>query len=289
MEGGIPTLLSSTINLNSGGTGTFDAGKLSVPFKVPMLIDEIRWSVRLKDAAADIARSNGGALIRCKLTLGELELTNGFIPIWLFGGTTQDDVEQTGTIVSATDEAFYSHFRWKLPRPLFVGAGNALRAYAMRGADARSPGKVTIAYAGRVFPEAQRPKEIDVPWVTAYLATVGAATGTSGTLDLHNPFHQPLHVQKFVGRILSTANATQAFDDVAAGYDDFEIQLRTSSGYQIIKDFVPFYSVFDWNRRAWTIGKELPPREHYLLQFQGGVANRQMMVALNGWRKERLS
>src|SRR5260221_8746910 len=125
-----PVLYSATpVQLSMGDVTILDMDAMSSPFRRPMWVDEIRWSYIGPTSISDL---NFGSSIRCKLVLGRIAITStrdggGFVPIWNFGPplntpTATEDVLDA-TFAASVD---IGHFRWKLPKPLYVPAGQSI-------------------------------------------------------------------------------------------------------------------------------------------------------------------
>lgn len=303
-----PLLLRAQVSLQPAGEmGIADSTLLENPFQGPMWLDEIRF--RLPGIAYD-SGSPWGSLY-CKLKLGNLPLTQGNVPISLFGKALNDSVENT----AATSGGPFV-FTWKLPKPLFIPARDYLRPifyYApFSGAAAAN---ITVAYACRPLPVGTpTPKTLQVPWVAAYVPPM-QATGVAAAdrvdesqpSDLYNPWDQDLHVQRFVGRLLvqgntaveetglmGLASASPQLQAFGAGVDAATGTMITAQDSQnniLIRDPTPFAHVFDFVDRAWTVNCVLPPKgfyqftmERYWADYSAGYTAT-TGISMIGWRE----
>lgn len=298
-----PFLVSSQITLASGATGNADAGALSQPFRRPFWIDEIRWNIRVPVPAA--GPKPWGGLISTKLALGRMIISDKFIPIWNYcteplqlQATSQQWDKNFGPAVgppgTGGTSVSFSAYRWKLPKPLYVPAGNTVTSEFQRYADGGANALVTVSYAGRYIDQEETSrKEIDVPFVGAFLPGFPSTTTVqSGEMDLFNPFLVPLHVQRLTGRLLN--NSLSTYGEVAAGAPTFQttniaLVAKDSFGHNVIRDFTNFLLVFDSNRRAWTFGKVLSAGQLYSLFFQNVASTDMLSIALIGTRKEQIA
>lgn len=290
-----PFLSSAQVTLAASSTAMADSGALSQPFRRPFWLDEIRWNIRVSPVPLDFGSGIGvpyGALIRTKLTLGRMIISDKFIPIWNYGtelltqyaGSAQVDANFGGVNVG------FSSYRWKLPKPLYVPAGNVVTSEFSRGADGNPSALVTVSYAGRyVDADLTSRDEIDVPFVCAFLPATGVLNAQSAELDLHNPFLVPLKCQRMIGRILINDTATPPgyAEPFGAGFG--QLQLQDSGGHNMITDFTDLALVFDVNRRAWTFTSMLPSQERYNVLLTGLSSTRTVSISLIGTRKEQLS
>lgn len=298
-----PFLVSAQVTLASGASGIADAGALSQPFRRPFWIDEIRWNIRVPIAGT--GPKPWGGLISTKLALGRMMISDKFIPIWNYctemqqlQATSQQWDKNFGPLVGppggAGTSVSFSAYRWKLPTPLYVPAGNTVVSEFQRYADGGSNALITVSYAGRYIDQDEPSrKEIDVPFVGAFLPGFPSTTTVqSGENDLYNPFLVPLHVQRLTGRLIN--NVFGVYAEVASGSHQFpntnvQLIMKDSFGHNVVRDFTNFLVVFDTNRRAWTFGKTLSPGQLYSAYFQNLVSTDMLSVALIGTRKEQLA
>lgn len=294
------------LNLTEGGTATPDMSKMTSQFRRSMIVDEIRF---IYVAPVDTGINMGG-LIRCKLKLGRYEMTNtrdggGYVPIWNFGPAIHSaklsEACQSGPVGADAGSFTTGHFRWKLPKPLFVPAGQQILPQFYRVRDGfGGTAKVSMSIVGRQFGDIreQGPKMIDVPYVAFYEPEAGVTSAVSMSLDLANPFQVPLYTQRFIGRQFqidtvagdcgegSILNST-----VLESADTANIQIRDSWGNNIVRDVVDFGSVIDPLRRSWTFTRILNPKERYVVNLQNIVVSSatkyaQPHISIVGWRQE---
>lgn len=288
-----PLILQAQIvpPVGGGSFGLADTTQLENPFQSPMWLDEIRF--RLDNAPVDSFWSlPGWDRIRVELKLGNINLTNGFVPISLLGKILNDSngegVIDNGTRVENAPFVF----TWKLPKPLFIPARELLRPTmyfeTFPGAVARS---VTIIYACRPLPKGTpTPTKLQIPWVSYYqppdilispLSPAVDATDQSTPANICNPWDEELHVQRFVGRLMGRARAhgfTSGFEEMGymtlasakTNYQNGKVQIGTLVSAQdsfnniLIRDQTPFSHVFSFVDRSWTVNCVLPPKGFYL-------------------------
>lgn len=297
-----PLLLQAQITPpNQGGSmGLADSTLLENPFSSPMLLDEIRFRLPPTEAYNNSGTTTDGAdwsRLRIELKLGNVPLTNGFVPLSLLGKVLSDGVAggafSTSPYAVLTESASSSGgatcFTWKLPRSLFIPARDFLRvtAYfqthsAPTAGTAVSTRTVTIMYACRPLPKnAPTPRRLCFPWVTFFqpadLTCPGAADtfDQSTPADLFNPFDQDLHVQRFVGRVMgqstwgdvnTNAGLASANVDFANGQITYGTLISAQDSFNniLIRDRTPFSHVFNFLDRSWTVNCMLPPKGFYL-------------------------
>lgn len=325
-RGGIPILLSAVVDdglFFPGSTRGFDTGRLGNVFRQPLAIDAVNFLIVAKYTNGNLSPIEGagtfnlGGQIHCRFRMGSFDLSSAFVPIWNYGTVLQDGIEDASPemqsvnyIVGADSLTIlsFNHFRWRLPRPLYVPPGDCLAPTiswpTMPNTLARYPTlsnglnyvNVHISYAARRLPASMAaPREIDVPYVglfePAYVqdginGTVGQ-TASSSAADLGNPFERPLCVQRFLGRINrvgnnSSSEAHYIIDssippeaigavniEAAAPFKLITVGMQDSQGYAIVRQDISWRHVFDVNRRAWTFVRNLAAKEWYSVQLRG--------------------
>lgn len=304
LKGGVPILLSSSVTLSEGETKSPDLGRLQNIFRSPMVIDEIRFMLTATIASTEV--HNFGGSVRARFKMGRIDLSDQFVPIWLHGPILEDaflNIEGNIILVpplNPGEEHVVGHFRWVLPRPLFVPVGNVLAPTFSRQHDFRGGTvNVDVVYCCRRLPAGTpTPNEIDVPFIGVFVApemTAGdSGVALSTARDLFNPFTRELYVQRFLGRVqqrtAGNPNLDRIFDGTTSLGGNTTIRIQDSKGYNITRDFVPWTHVFDVNRRAWTFRRSLAPKEWYAVQILVPLADRdvyfQPQISMVGWRKE---
>ena len=121
-QGVSPVLLASSCDVLANNSAVPDSGQLSYPFRKAVIIEEIRWTLRLQAFVQADPGLNLGALVSTRMALGQHYLMKDPVPIWLLGTTMAASQEEGNDILLATPFSF-SHYRWRLPEPLYVPAG----------------------------------------------------------------------------------------------------------------------------------------------------------------------
>ncbi len=282
-----PLILQAQISPPAGGGsfGLADTTRLENPFQAPMWLDEIRFRLPLQSQGT--SSSEAWSSISVQLKLGNLQLTQGFVPIGLLGKVLNDSVLVNNPGVGDTQlENSPSVFTWKLPRPLFIPARELLRPTIYFSPYSGAPNKtVTIIYCCRPLPKGTpEPKTLHLPWVTSYVPPTLTTPNAVDTInhstpaDLYNPWDQELRVQRFIGRFMAQGiPAAGAEDDgnmdMASALVDLNTGLITSGTFVtaqdsynniLIRDVTPFTNVFCQVDRSWTVNCILPPKGFYL-------------------------
>lgn len=288
-QGVSPVLLSSAVAVLASNSAIPDSGQLTYPFRKAIWIEEIRWTLRMPWTQAAL---NMGALVHTKLSLGQKYLNRDAVPVWLFGTTMslldEEDTSEAGDTISA-----YSQYRWKLPEPLFVDAGQVLSSVFSRGADGFDAINARVTYVGKtVAPGAPRPSIISVPYVAPFITTLGNTYEQSNEKHLFNAFNRPLRVQRLTGRVLDlvpgeTAAISKALTPVVAG-SAVTIRMNDSWGGKMVNDYTGPSDVFDCLRSAWTVDTEMPAKGTYDVQVWNLNPAQQVHIALIGSRDEEI-
>lgn len=278
-----PMVLSAQItiaaNRAAGEIGFGNTTQLENPFQAPMWLEEIRVSYTWN--SSDTSEVDEWAGFGLKLELGKLPITNGFVPLPLFGKVLSDSVLNVGSGASNDTTLSRMCFTWKLPRPLFIEARQLLKPTLYVPTMGSVAKTVTLSYHCRPLPKGTpSPKMLQVPWVTSYkpanLALGGSdQTDFSAPSDLFNPWNEELHVQRFLGRFLVIDDNSEL--DGSMTVASAQINLTTgalvcgtlitaedSFNNILIRDRTPFAHVFDAIDRAWTVNCICPPKGFYL-------------------------
>ncbi len=299
-----PLILQAQITppLGGGSFGLADTTRLENPFQTPMWIDEIRF--RLADSA--VLGGPSWSRLKVELKLGNITLTNGFVPIGLLGKVLNDSFGETRAPIC---------FTWRLPKPLFIPARELLRpTLYLEPFTANDLKTVTIIYCCRPLPVGTpTPTTLQIPWVTYFkppnLVMTGAVdtTNQSTPSDLFNPWDEELRVQRFTGRLMGSYTGAGIEDSDYMSLASAQVNLATgkptygtfvsaqdSFNNILIRDATPFAHVFDFIDRAWTVNCVLPPKGFYLFTVDRywsgytptlGTTTATVGIGMVGWRE----
>ncbi len=167
------------------------------------------------------------------------------------------------------------------------------------------------------------PRTLQLPWAAAYVPPfIGSSessafnqTDQSTPSDIFNPFEQDLHVQRFVGRFLNFQvgkDVTVAFNNYGdlRGVMQFADELvdfsngiplsgtfvtaQDSQNNILVRDPTPFYHLFSYLDRSWTVNCVLPPKGFYLFtvdrlwDYLGSTLSEEFIASVGigmiGWR-----
>lgn len=293
-----PVCLYSTGTVAIGAVFTPDADDLQNHFDTPIQIDEIRFMFFVNGVSVNPLRSLA-ALIRVQLKMGRIDLTNGFVPAWLFGSRLQRNVETLNGVAGGGRLSAWEYHRWKLPVPMIVPAGSTLLPYfqyllpdgtqALTSAH-DSPITVHVAMVGKGSKSPSR--KIKVPYVTAYIADPSSGGQQSKDDQLVNKFNTPLWVQRFVGRIAVKGGTNETWTSVEdnTGYATTgDLTVRDSNGDSVVGGVAQWFDVFSRDRKIFPAGCFLPPRDWYTVRLADKpTASYLPMISMVGWREEEM-
>lgn len=286
-----PVVLSSSCSVALGSNATPSSADLSYPYRKAILIDEIRFSLWADMNAA----FNLGAFVYAKFQVGQHYLMRDPTPIWSLGTLMDFNQEQAADALLATTLAV-SNYRWILPEPLYLEAGQVLRPVFNRVAISSGgpAGNVTVqvSYAGRVMPPNHtRPKTLLVPYAAPFVTTFGQQFQQSNEYQLFNPFTVPLKVQRLTGRVFDNASPFgRWFPSITAPTtaNDTNVQIEDSWGGVIVDRPTGPGDVFDALRASWTFDTVMPPKGIYKVKAQNIPTTSQLHIAMIGTREEPL-
>ncbi len=292
-----------------------NAVALKNPLGAPMEILELRWQLFTPQTADEtFLPGTLGGVVGCKLDMGNVAMTNGFVPIWLFGRDLNlvdaDTIDNqnlvnpyvSGQTILQSTTCFYS---WKLPKPLYVPAGSTLTPSFSHFGAVPTDVNVIISASARSLPlDTPPPKSLPTPWVASwmspgFIAADQAGSAQSTETDLMNPHREPVHLQRMGGRVMvvnsESASVTDyTYPQIASTL--MSVRMSDSMGRQIIRDYTSMMQAFATNSRGWEMGNgaRLDP-ESYLIAYLNKVEsaeagdaaniNCQAQISLVGWRE----
>jgi hypothetical protein len=186
-----------------------------------------------------------------------------------------------------------SSYRWRLPEPLYVEAGQVLRATFSREQDGFAPITGYVTYAGRtVSPNEPLPKVIPVPYAAPFVTTTGQVYQQSNEKHLFNPFDYEVRIQRMTARLiidgLMFRNITPSPSNTNT--PQTTVQIDDSWGGKICVDRVGSSDIWDITRAAWTFDTVMPAKGMYLVKAWALKlpVNQRLYVAMIGSRMEAL-
>lgn len=239
LDSGWPLVLSAEAVVPSQTTQRPPQLALMNPTGEPFKIHEIRFS--LKNSTAT---SNGitGATVACKLDLGSVAITNGFVPVWNFGR------------VISYDQDLNNQFVWRLAHPIYVPAGGLLAPNFQHLGQVTTSITARVTYLATPVAGPPRNRKIFLPWVTAYVGKAfvynDADTDTSEETELLNPFDTDLRISRLIGRFNIFTSSTATNYSLVGG-QLMTVRISLSNGDPLVRTETPFSQVFGWEGRAW--------------------------------------
>lgn len=258
-----PIFLNDQVILSGNQKGFARSIHMQNPFRVPVLVDEIRYRIT-SDSDQELAIAL--AQIRVRHLLGRTPLMSNTIPIGLlsksFGMTVPTSLD------------FPSWYTWKLPKPLYVPATEVLSAELEMPPDIAGTFTVQVSYAARILPDGTPPPEkINVPWacffqLPEFSSTSGIDVVTTKETDIVNPFNETLFVQRFIGRsVFQTGGGFIETPTIPSQLFEFTtVRAADSFGRILVRDPTPWPHLFYFPDRAWTVNTKLQPKGFYLFE-----------------------
>jgi len=227
-------------------------------------------------------------IIRAKIRLGVNDLTNGFVPISLFAppysrfysapGSSQTFTGTTNFLLDAIvagKAEVYNHWRWVLPKPMYVSPGEGIQIQILRSPviDASIDASyltgsfnVRVAVHGELLFKEARGCSRDLPYVSAFIAETSLK---SREQDMKNVLSTPVMIQRLVGSCTKRVGPVPMMSDGGAA----RLELRGSDGYEITNGAVSFSNLFPFQQPAWTFRRTLNPNEQIIAAFDALDAN----------------
>lgn len=275
---------------NAGEMKSANAVYLENPYRTPVWVDEIRFELTDTDPASNASTPGLGLITSVKLDLGRNPLTNNYLPLAMLCQMLNNEEMQAEV------------FTFRLPAPLWLPSGEIVKVQFLSTLFGQDPTRffratsIRLSINGRSIPYGTTPPQtINLPWVTAYVgAPVSVPDGTAVTAsqestkaDLQNSFEGPLHVKRFVGRLLSFNNGphsnernvsevgsygllqTQNVAQVAERY--VRVRLTNTDGQITAVAPTPFAHLFSSLDRSWAVNTLLRPKGFYVAQVDFDV------------------
>ena len=254
-----------------------DQSKLANQYRLPMLIDEIRFAslegIRVS-GAGDAWRVAGLRMFKSqiKMICGSRWLTRDFVPGDLFAQRPDGD----GEIVIRLDE------------PIYLGANDIIHP-TVRAPPAQDV-MVQFTLIGRLTPERERGMELVLPYWTSYASPV-VASGNTGSFkstraQLNNQFRVPLRVKRLMGTVAPSGGIVTG---EIAPIDAVRIRVSDQDGNTLVRDPVNFNDLFQVRDHSWPVETVLPPNGYYIIHSDlraGSLPSVSFRISMLGYRKE---
>jgi len=314
-----PQVLSAAVNLAAGANSPMlDLAAMSPLSRRPMLVKDISFIIRspsvdptvLQNTFTTLTQAQFGHIIRVRMRVGANDITNGFVPLVSFGPTynTYYDAPSTlgfgttylvSTLVAGKAEA-YNHWRWILPRPMYIAPGEGLQIQFFRSAALDPTMNVALVNGsfnvramalGELLPKPLTGCTRSIPYVSAF---VTESNRQSGETDLKNILPTPITLQRFVGQntimVTTVQNPTKRLPQIT-DLTSNTLQLDGSDGYAITcGGFVTWRNLFPYQHPVWTFRRVLNPNELIKAKFSASPSNiNAFALSIVGHREEPIS
>jgi len=304
---GEPVCLSAGMVLEPGAVGAPNVIALRNISALPLEIHEIQFTSQATSTGFAFGNTGGliGGAIDCNMAIGDIPITNGFVPIWNFGKASNLVVENLVQVgVGNAYVTNYNEYTWRLATPLVIDPNSLVTPVFRHRNLIPLPITLTITFKGRIIAPIQKRSRI-VPWVSCYISKAfdfqnnSTDTEFSSEENLVNPFTIPVQVNRFVGRMLRSANlygTAVPNNEDDAGYIGslLNVSIVDSYGAAIVADDTPFALVFDSATRSWETNFVMQPSVYYRVKttqaggpfnLGGGVATVQAFISVVGERE----
>jgi hypothetical protein len=279
-----PLVLSTEVTIPSQTMQVPPQLALMNPTGEAFKIHEIRFS--LKSTQTYLT----GGTMACKLDLGRIAITNGFVPVWNFGR------------VISYDQDLNCQYSWKLQHPLQIAAGGFLAASFQNLGQLGATITARITYFASTIDQRQASstRRIFLPYVSAYIGKAfpwsTADSDTSSETDLLNPFDSDLRISRLIGRFNVFLSNTQ-INASRFGARLLSVRASLSNGDPLIRTLTPFQQAFGEDGRAWEQRNTVLKPHQYFQIFVDKAATTdtsddsliQPYVSLVGYREVQLS
>lgn len=268
--------------------------QLVPPFRTPYLIKEIRFFSSLYGVSSTSYKFN-----EVNISVGHRSLTYGFTPICMLCPMVQLATDEATTVIGTFGNSPLGMFRWVLPKPMYVRAGDGLEVLVRNFQQTSSPNNapLEIIVVGEVLPpNAPVPETTCIPWVSNYKATgqtngiFGASASTS--LELYNPWPDKiLNMQRFIGRgFLQTATTT--IQD--PNYFSTVVSMKDSDKQAILPvEGVFFEEAFDVRTGCLEHRRPLAPKGYFSANlwniYTASTYTTYYHISMIGWREESIT
>lgn len=299
-----PVIFSASADVQPNSTNAPNVEALRNTLKTPIEIIEMRF--RLRNTPSSSTGYIGGAGMGVNLSLGNLPLTNGFVPVLNFGKAEYlGKAEPPGAGSNANTTDFY----WRLPKPLLIAPGEVVNAnFQHRGIIPIAVNAMALYIGRTVNKKISGGVPLDVPWVSSWVSDTMTAYSTSVESDestendIVTPNDREIRLQRFTGRVNNTNRTTQLNDDLSLALNPMQLlqmRMADSAGNTLVKDWSYFYNVFSPATRTWECnGIRVPANVYHKVSLRKKAASNdgssssslvfQSYVSAVGWYRAKL-
>ena len=294
---GDPIVLFGQVTLSSGSSELVNAISLKNPTPHPIEIHEIRFN------GHSVSLAMAAGIVGARFALpGDLGVSDNFIPWWLFDRSEQlhygESVQENSSQIP--DDISEADYVWRLHTPLLILPGEILTPNLQHNGLIAADIACTITYNGRVRVGMPIPSSRVIPFIAvwnapsidfAYLVSQYSAGGPNDfTVDSESPENALINssdsvvvIRRLTGRLMTEnqGNNNTIFSDEIQPIIDMlvNVQMQTSYGFQIVRDFTPVRLLFARDTRDYELYLPLQPGEYLLAQIQA-TANKYMKLVV---------
>lgn len=260
-----PIVVSSNISQVAANTSLqIDPTQLLNPNRTAMLVDQFRFTCDNMDAVDTAAYYAIARQMFVSIKLGNIALTNGFVPLGLLCPNYDATAVATNAASISGMVPFDNPLVWHLPKPLYVPSNVVMYVDTLRMVPALDTFTTAfgfrVAVAGRSLPANYPiPANIYVPWSTSSYVNglQGTATSTLAGVTtfvtpdnaLGNPNDSALMVTRLLGFHSPISGLTSTAGDIEAGTNGLTVRMTISNGKLLVREPTPFFHLFPQSRR----------------------------------------
>jgi hypothetical protein len=304
-----PIHLTAQTLLLPGASGQSPALQtLRAPSGRWLVIEEVKFEVMmsvLDNADVLTVTTNAhcmGSTVACGLQRGKDDITNGYVPVPMFGPVQKQSAERIYFPEDVSNNwSFCEEYSWRPPVPIVVAPNQVLTPTFQHRGYLDYKARVRISYSGHL--EHLQPEGYgNIPYVASWTAPIISLTGTeaeqlSTEKDLVNPSkHDVLNVEYMMGRIyVPFQNTTTASIlegtvyhpghastvNVPLATDQTVVKIGTSWANPVTPEYDRFPAVFDLVNRKIDMKHIVPPEGYFVMGVKSGgtlIANAQVLA-----------
>jgi hypothetical protein len=248
-----PVLLYDQVTVQSGGEQVFRSDAFLNNLNRPIELHGMRVAAIVNTVTNTFDVSG---LVALEISLGDVPLTKGAVPIWHLCRSDNRLSELFGASTGAQE----SIHAWYFSQPLLLLPGKALRVRAKHLGVTPVAATVGVSFAGRVAPK-MIPTRVPYAahWVSRSFAFAEVGTDSAPPSAIVNDTKRDLVIDRIIGRSIAYDNALGAVgeyldygDCSMQGVSSFLLRLGLSKSQPILKTYTPWRAVFGQNAAIET-------------------------------------
>lgn len=284
---GDPIVLFAEATIQAGSTEIVNAVSLRNPTSHPIEVSEIRLH------GESVSAAMAAGIVGVKFILpGNVGVSDDFIPFWMFDRSEQLVIGESFADFASqvTTDSSEADYVWRLRTPLLLMPGEILTPEVDHAGLIQDDIEFIITYNGRVRVGIPIPTTRIVPFVATWqapsidfdyvAADYDPNSANDNTIEnaspentLINSSDSPVTIHRITGRLLTesdTADGAEVFSDEIQPIIDMliNVNMQTSYGYQITRDFIPFRLLFARDTRDFECSLPLNPGDYLLAEIQ---------------------